>query len=160
MVHPSLQSFDYSTLPQEQHLYINGQISKSQNKLQITNLIKRCTKLLFVTMLAVVSVTSAVNVFAQPERGLVLQEPADVAPPANATATNATSLENVNATSPISVVNRSTESTSEGPSAIVEPEPAQQEQNVTEPEPGTDNQSESQKSSEIPQNITDSEEPK
>lgn len=108
-------------------------------------------------MLAVVSVTSAVNVLAQPERGLVLQEPADVAPPANATVTNATSLENVNATSPISVVNRSTESTSEGPPAIVEREPAQQEQNVTQPEPSSDNETETQKSTEMPENVTDSE---
>jgi hypothetical protein len=126
--------------------------------LQTTNLIKNCTKLLFVTMLAVVSVTSAVNVLAQPERGLVLQEPADVAPPANATATNATTLENVNATSQISVVNRSTESTAEGPPAIVEPEPAQQEQNVTQPEPSSDNETETQKSIEMPENVTDSEE--
>jgi hypothetical protein len=114
-------------------------------------------------MLTVVSLSSVVNVLAQPERGLVLQEPADVAPPANTTTVpnaTTTSLEDVNATSPVSVVNRSTtESTPEGggPPVLLESDQPEQQQNVTELEPSTDNQTEPQKSSEIPENATDSE---
>jgi hypothetical protein len=90
---------------------------------------------------------------------LVLQEPADVPPPAaNTTVPNATSLETVNPTSPVSLVNQSMGSTSEGPAVITESGPALQDQNVTEPESVIDNQTEPQKTSEIPENIADSEE--
>jgi hypothetical protein len=105
-------------------------------------------------MLTGLSLSSIQNIWAQSERGSVLQEPADVPPPVNATNTSAMNLQDVNVTSLGPLVNQSMESIPDVPNATVESEPAQQEQNVTEPGPITDNQIESK----VPENKTDSEE--
>lgn len=121
----------------------------------ITYLIKCDSRVLIVLsylMLAGLSLSSIQNIWAQSERGSVLQEPADVPPPVNATNASAMSLQDVNASSS-DLVNQSMESISDVQNTTVESEPAQQEQNVTEPRPITDNQTES----EVPENETDSE---
>lgn len=120
----------------------------------ITSLIKCDSRVLTVLsylILTGLSLSSMQNIWAQSERGSVLQEPADVPPPVNATNTNAMSLQDVNATSP-DLVNQSMESIPDVPDAGVESEPAEQEQNATEPGPITHNQTESV----VPENETDS----
>ena len=69
------------------------------------------------------------NVWSQ-ERGLVIPEPADVAPPANATSLNTIVKDNSNASSPATIVNKSIEVPSDIPNATLESESPQSNNTV------------------------------
>ena len=97
------------------------------------------------------------NSWAQ-ERGLVLPEPADVAPPANATNSSTIIMDkDINTTSPATVVNNTIDSSSNVVNDTSEPQVPQVEPNVTETQPRTDNQSQSEPSSNASAKVTDSE---
>jgi len=64
------------------------------------------------------------NVWAQ-ERGLVIPELADVPPPANATNSSTIMKDNINASSPVTVVNKTIEVPSDIPNATLESESPQ-----------------------------------
>jgi hypothetical protein len=97
------------------------------------------------------------NSWAQ-ERGLVLPEPTDVAPPANATnSSTIISDEDINATRSVNAVNKTIDSSSIFVNDTTEPQIPLVEPNVTETQPRTDNQSQSEPSSNASAKVTDSE---
>jgi hypothetical protein len=97
------------------------------------------------------------NSWAQ-ERGLVLPEPTDVAPPANATnSSTIISDEDINATRSVNAVNKTIDSSSNVVNDTTEPQIPLVEPNVTETQPRTDNQSQSEPSSNASAKVTDSE---
>ena len=64
------------------------------------------------------------NAWAQ-ERGLVIPELADVPPPANATNSSTIMKDNINASSPVTVVNKTIEVPANAQNATLEPESSQ-----------------------------------
>jgi hypothetical protein len=96
------------------------------------------------------------NSWAQ-ERGLVLPEPTDVAPPANVTNSSTIIGDDINTTRSVNAVNKTTDSSSSVVNDTSEPQVPQAEPNVTETQPSTDNQSQSEPSSNASAKVADSE---
>lgn len=101
----------------------------SSNKMETALLIKHYP--IFVTVIVLsatlvgVSLPFIGNVWAQ-ERGLVIPELVDIPPPANATNSSTIMMkDNINPSSPVTVVNKTIQVPSDIPNATVEPESPQ-----------------------------------